>query len=371
MESKKKEIDKNISEGRISNALNLLHQSFSEKKAILLIRQVEKLQGDFRRNETEYIIQNTISKAEYDRKLSKITIAAQKLSEEIIRSGKRRFLAALAFICCISLILLGFYFYEYYFEKNESVITEEIPTQNKVKVEIGIVLNGYVHYTNAIRVGFRNEIEKILQKTTYKPHIEYTEGSPTPNDTLNENVFKELFSRFSDCEPDYLITIGTNVSEYANENYLNDIPIIFIGVTDPIKSGLSSSYGAELDRGNICGVKYGLFADEYVNFFEKICPNKRIGIIYSPQYQQDIYFKDDLIAADIRASNSNSIEIVPILSNSAVLNPDELDKADIFMGRYLVSTGLYKFLKEENRPFLGSSIQNINRGAIAILGLMI
>ena len=38
------------------------------------------------------------------------------------------------------------------------------------------------------------------------------------------------------------------------------------------------------------------------------------------------------------------------------------------MGRYLVSTGLYEFLKEKNKPFLGSSKQNIHRGAVGIIG---
>lgn len=151
--------------------------------------------------------------------------------------------------------------------------------KEKSVVHIAIILNGQIFYTRESMDGFTKRLDGLLEPTPYVAHYEWAVGVPeaTQNDQ-NEAVFKSLLAKFP-SKPDYLITIGTQVSEYAYQHYFNEIPIIFIGVTDPVGSGLVKSYEREPNRGKIAGTLFDPPLYPYIDFFRRLF-RERLSVLF-------------------------------------------------------------------------------------------
>lgn len=237
---------------------------------------------------------------------------------------------------------------------------------DKSTVHIGVVLNGNVHYTTEIMSGFEIGLDQMLKKTRYTAHIEQSVGlAAIPQTAQNAGVFSNLIARFKK-PPDYLVTIGTGVSEFARGRYFNQIPLVFIGVTDPVRSGLVPSLAPSADRGNIAGTTYGVSATVYWNLLTNAFPHHVFGFILSEEYDQDLILCDELVALARRSGVSD--RLVSIKVAAPPLTKEQQEMADVFFGRYLVSTQIEKFVNGSRKPFVGASIMNVYQGAVLAIG---
>lgn len=242
-----------------------------------------------------------------------------------------------------------------------------IPPVNKRLIHIAIVLNGDVHYTADMEEGFRGEVESLLQPTEYIAHFEHTVGYPEKEkDEQNKEVIETLVASKFEQKPDYLITIGTQVTETAYRHYLNNIPIIFIGVTDPVRSGLARSFRPDAQRGNISGIAYGIPTHSYLTILSQMFPGKRFGYVYHPDYPQDVYLKEDIVSLAPAIQPPMSVTLIAV--DQPKLTESQQNNADIFFGRYFVSSNIQSFIRNSSKPFVGSNRFTINNGAIASVG---
>lgn len=246
-------------------------------------------------------------------------------------------------------------------------------TPNKISkekkiVNIAIVLNGEVYYTSNIMTGFTSKLDQLLAPTPYVAHYELITGvAEAPQNEQNDAVFKSLLAKFQ-SRPDYLISIGTQVSEYACQHYLNEIPIIFVGVTDPVRSGLVRGYEKDPSRGNIAGTTFGGSLKPFLEFFTQAFPGRTIGYVYNPNlYHQDELTKDRLLAD--AAQMKPQLKIIPIQVDKPQLNEEQQASADIFFGRYYLSKYPQELISSSKKPFLAEGTANLYRGAIATINI--
>jgi ABC-type uncharacterized transport system substrate-binding protein len=242
------------------------------------------------------------------------------------------------------------------------------PLQNvrvKRPIQIALVLSGNIYFTREISEGFTSTLDSLLAQSSFLPNYETTIINP---DTSHSGEYKEniesLFSKFPNGKPDYAVVIGTQASEFVHQNYHNKLPIIFIGVTDPIQSKLVKHLGPDNARGNIAGVIYSLSPGDYLNFFREAFPGKKFGYVYNRNYPQDEYFLSQL-----KSSNffSPPMQIIPIEVSVPSLTEEQKAKADIFFGRYYVAYNIGLFINNSNKPFVAGGMSNITKGAVACI----
>jgi serine/threonine protein kinase len=239
----------------------------------------------------------------------------------------------------------------------------QISKEKKV-VNIAIVLNGETSNIRNIMTGFTSKLDELLVPTHYVAHYELITGvAEAPQNELNDAVFKSLLARFR-SKPDYLISVGTQVSEYAYQHYLNDIPIIFVGVADPVRSGLVRSYEKDPSRGNIAGTTFSRSLKPFLEFFTQAFPGRTIGYVYNPiLYHQDESTKDRLLAA--AAQMKPPLTIIPIQIDKPQLNEEQQASADIFVGAAYLAKHFQELISSSKKPFVCSEISNVYKGVIA------
>jgi serine/threonine protein kinase len=238
----------------------------------------------------------------------------------------------------------------------------QIRKEKKV-VHIAIVLNGNFTHTDNVMTAFMSKLDQLLEPTPYVAHYESITGiAEAPQNEQNDAVFKSLLAKFP-CKPDYLISVGTQVSEYAYQHYLNEIPIIFVGVTDPVRSGLVRGYEKDPSRGNIAGTTFGGSLMRYLEFFTQAFPGRTIGYVYNPIYHQDEIAKERLLAA--AAQMKPQLTIIPIQVHKPQLNEEQQASADVFFGRYYLTKYFQELISSSRKPFVAVDTSNLYRGAIA------
>jgi ABC-type uncharacterized transport system substrate-binding protein len=243
--------------------------------------------------------------------------------------------------------------------------TNQIRKEKKV-VHIAIVLNGDVFYTRKIMTGFTSKLDQLLEPTPYVAHYEWTTGvAEAPQNEQNDAVLKSLLAKFP-SKPDYLISVGTQVSEYAYQHHLNKMPIIFVGVTDPVRSGLVRRYEKDSSRGNIAGTTFDISLGRYLEFFTQAFPGRTIGYVYNPGlYHQDDIVKERLLA--LAAQMKPQLTIIPTPVDKPQINKDQQASADIFFGRYYLTEHFQELISSSKKPFVAADISNVYRGAIATI----
>ncbi|HNP95889.1 MAG TPA: ABC transporter substrate binding protein [Cyclobacteriaceae bacterium] len=232
-------------------------------------------------------------------------------------------------------------------------------------IRVGVLLSGSIHYVENIFAGLRSVIDITFDKTGYGIDIEYRYGGPSASDSKkNEEVLSELVDKLNvagGC--DYLITIGTAVSQTAFKKVIGQIPIIFIGVSDPVKSGLMPPYGLAEEQKNIAGIQYGLSGSDTVAWLNRAFPRKRLAYVYSKKYPQDLHLYEDI------SSLQRSDLVTLIETNSTTLSKSERKCADIFFGRFFLCGNMSEFVENNvGAAFVGVSIDNIRKGAAAACG---
>jgi ABC-type uncharacterized transport system substrate-binding protein len=199
------------------------------------------------------------------------------------------------------------------------------------------------------------------------PLIEHTCGLPNNDaECENEKIFEELFDRFNG-RIDYLVTIGTTVSQFAYSRYKNKFPILFIAVTNPYYAGFPEDLE---DRGNISGITYGASAKNRLEIIGKLFPNKQIGFVYDSKRDADEHFKEEILVAlkDRKLSTvANRTHLIAINDDS--IPKDAQENCDIFLGYYSVGTFMHdiKLSMKEGKVLIGTTRKDLlAKSAIAV-----
>jgi hypothetical protein len=263
---------------------------------------------------------------------------------------KRRFAIAVCLVTPILLILgvlvgSGFVI--------SRVTQRHLPSRNRV-LNIAVVLNGNAEYTDTALRAFDHELGLRLANTDFVPRIEMAQGRPEANkEQENKAIFHELIARFSGT-PDYLVTIGTQVSIFARNNYLGQIPLIFISVTDPVDAGLVKSFDADRTRGNIAGVAYGDI-NAGVQFLHRVFPGARLGFYYSSNIRQDKFVAGRLANCCPEVSSFDGVQM------------PQMNNIDLLFGWYYLDQDFLSVKSRFSGAVVAGNEANMTRGAVAML----
>lgn len=220
-------------------------------------------------------------------------------------------------------------------------------------VNIAIIRGGETAYLVDSIAGFVNRTKTLLRANGYFPRIEYAQGSAEiGKDHENKRVFDELISRFEPKGPDYLVTIGTQISQYARRKFLNKIPIIFINVTDPIESSLvrrAKGLDPDIDRGNIAGVQHALDHEKRLKLIRKAFPTQRLGFIYSSSLSVDVIVRKKLESL----TKQFDFNFVPIEISGLTLSPEQFKSADVFFGWDYLDRNFFRLAHVLKKPLIG------------------
>jgi putative ABC transport system substrate-binding protein len=109
-------------------------------------------------------------------------------------------------------------------------------------------------------------------------NINYIYGGPTDSIDKLDGVAQDLVK----ADVDLILSISTPATLAAkNATADNDIPVVFVPLTDPVGAGVVNSLTDP--GGNITGVTFGLQEVRRLEWLKKIAPNvTRVYIIYNP-----------------------------------------------------------------------------------------
>lgn len=205
-----------------------------------------------------------------------------------------------------------------------------LPDCNSEKISIAVFSGGNLDYTRAIKTYFLNSLQPRMN-FSFKKCLYYEDYYVTPAlDTpvlLKEIGQTNLESRTFD----YYIAIGTSAAVglklYMEKHKIYKKKFIFLGVTDPVKSGLVSTHSERNDDSNITGVAYCGSAENLPLKIREFYPNDTLVYIYN-----DINLQDEQIASHLRGIQ---------LERDHKLIIKRLDHTDPTMADFADSTKVY------------------------------
>ncbi|HXU29180.1 MAG TPA: ABC transporter substrate binding protein [Thermoanaerobaculia bacterium] len=286
-----------------------------------------------------------------------------ELAVHHIRARQERFRIAaivLVLVAIIAAILTGIAI-------NKNKLGQEAPPsisigKTVVPIDIAIVRNGNAFYNSPIECSLTTTLNDRLKDLPYDVKYETATSNTEPGgDDKNEAVFSALLANYPPGKPDFIVTIGTQASEYAYRNYRNR-PLVFVGVTDPIASGLVKNLEPDSSRGPIAGVVYDPPMMAYMQLLAESFPGKTIAYVYNKDYQQDLYFKQSMLS--FLSAYSLPIKIVPIEVARPVINEEDARRADVFWGRFYFSKYFALFSSRLRKPLAGSDLLNLHKDAV-------
>lgn len=200
-------------------------------------------------------------------------------------------------------------------------------------------------------------------------NVEYDFQNPEFDATAEQTIAR----KFVDDEVDLIFSFGTNISiQCINAAEGTDIPVVFCGITDPVSSGLISSW--EHPSENVTGTSDMIEMDSTVDLILEIVPNvSTIGTVYNAGESNSV-----ILVADLNeVCDSLDIEVVEATVSTSA---DVLTAAQSLVGRVdviwvgtdnTVVAGLEALIgvcEENGIPFFPSDDPSIEKGGIACLG---
>jgi hypothetical protein len=133
---------------------------------------------------------------------------------------------------------------------------------------------------------------------------------------LHHSGGRQLAIRYKRQNIDYLVTAGTYATKAIRDAGLVDKlgakGQIFIGVTDPVRSGIVESLEDRKENSNIAGVRYGTggidFGKEIASLFP---PNQSLVFVYDMGTPQDSYVAKDIDQLQQRGDRRFRIKPLP------------------------------------------------------------
>jgi putative ABC transport system substrate-binding protein len=200
-------------------------------------------------------------------------------------------------------------------------------------------------------------------------NVEYDFQNPEFDATAEQTIAR----KFVDDNVDLIFSFGTNISlQCINAAEGTDIPVIFCGITDPVSSGLISSW--EHPGENVTGTSDMIEMDSTVDLILQIVPDvTTIGTIYNAGESNSVVLVEDLN----EVCDSLGIDVVEATVSTSA---DVLTAAQSLVGQVdviwvgtdnTVVSGLEAVIgvcEENGIPFFASDDPSIERGGIACLG---
>lgn len=225
---------------------------------------------------------------------------------------------------------------------------------------IGLVYIGPHELINQIVAGFRGGLEQELPSGSFEIVERHASGDKTQiGATINGALSNRL---------DVIATITTLVSQQTLKTAPRNLPIVFLGVTDPIGAGLAKS----LDRPELTtGVSDVAPLAKMLAVIKEISPGvRKIGMPYSPEEQPAIYSRD--VVKRLGPSMGFTIDARPVTSKDefAALVRDLVRTNDAILvgadnGMFEAAPLIAKVANDARKPFFSADSSSVKAGAAA------
>lgn len=230
-------------------------------------------------------------------------------------------------------------------------------------LHFAVVKNSNVRYVNDIFAGFTSALERV-KDIGYLAHHETEFGIPEASSgDRNAQIIESLLAKFPADGDVYIVTIGTEVSEAAHRAYSKTHKILFLGVTDPVRSGLHTPDRAQ---DNVAGVRYGAALDRTIATILRAFPGKRLAFIHNgKRYRQDTYIVEEI--QQLNAQRGTDVQTLDV--PTFTLDAEALAASDLFFGRYYLCSNIAAFVAHNKQTaFIGTSRVNVEAGAVMSVG---
>jgi putative tryptophan/tyrosine transport system substrate-binding protein len=232
--------------------------------------------------------------------------------------------------------------------------------ENPARSRIGIVYIGPHELINQIITGFRDGIAQQLPAGSYDIVERHANGDQTQiSATINGAIASKL---------NVLATITTPVSQQAIKNAPKSLPVVFVGVTDPIGAGLVKS----MEKPELTtGVSDVAPLQTIMDMIKQITPKaRRIGFPYSPDEQPALYSRS--VIERLAPTMGYSIDARPVTSKDEVATiVRDMARSDdaILVGAdnkmFEAAPLIAKIALDGHKPFYSADSSSVKAGAVA------
>ena len=177
---------------------------------------------------------------------------------------------------------------------------------------------------------------------------------------------KDILASIKKEKADLILTLGTLATQIARDG-INDTPIVFTFVLNPISSGLISSF--ESSGNNLTGVALDIPPEEQFSNFRLVVPGlKTVGVLYNPKET------GELVDRAIKSAKAMGITLKAIPVDSEEQVPEKLKSLEGVDGLWMVADSvvytpgntqyIILYTLKEGLPFMGISEQVLKAGAL-------
>jgi ABC-type uncharacterized transport system substrate-binding protein len=156
-------------------------------------------------------------------------------------------------------------------------------------VRVAILASGNLSYARDITNSFQARLEEVLGKNARQSEFVCVTG-PTDPDGRWEDWCRIIDRRAGDTGFDYFVTAGTQASCALRDHLaakFGERPFIFLGVTDPVRSGLVASLTDRQEDAEVAGVGYGPGMGQLALRIRKAFPDRRLAYVFCNRFPQD------------------------------------------------------------------------------------
>ena len=178
------------------------------------------------------------------------------------------------------------------------------------KAKFAIFCSANNDYNRNILISFINGLEERLPINNKKCVYYITKwgsGRPFDSASVRESYQSQIKELYFKEKFDYYVAIGTQAAIVlkdflTNEKILTDKKFVFLGVTDPIASGIVEDVENRKENLNIGGVAYCGNYDEFPIKVSQLYPGKKLCFMYDKSYPQDEHLAKRLENSEINRS---------------------------------------------------------------------
>jgi putative ABC transport system substrate-binding protein len=213
---------------------------------------------------------------------------------------------------------------------------------------------------NQIVAGIRSDMGPQFQGRPVEISERHANNDATQISSMLSGVLSE--------HPDLLLTITTPVSQQAVKNAPASLPVVFVGVTDPIGAGLAKT----LEKPELStGVSDVPPLERTLQIIRALSPNAhRLGFPYSPNEQPAVYSRKQVEALGPKYGFTVDARSVTSQDELGTLLRDLLRKDDALMvgadnGMFNSAPLLAKAALDAHKPFYAADSSSVKAGAVA------
>ena len=162
-------------------------------------------------------------------------------------------------------------------------------------IHIATLRSGDLSYTREIWFGLRAKLAELSREAGFRFEYEDVTG---PIDPFTEPQARDEWGQKCRAieranggkEYDYYVSIGTQASLALSAHFgpsFGKIPVLFLGVTDPVASGLVMGLGHRCEAVQITGVAYGPGIGGIASQVHNLFPNRKLIFVYRSGFPQD------------------------------------------------------------------------------------